>query len=149
MANLSELVVESEVFSLLSKECEKIFDIRKRLPDFVFAHSFAKYAAIEYAHLYKEEFGKFLFRLSRIFQDDFVNYMALDPDSVDYYYRNYAFFGLASFKPSSLSERYVPVMFREGNVHKLLAGGNVGVFWGPSLRWGISADRISWTLACS
>jgi hypothetical protein len=30
---------------------------------------------------------------------------------------------------------------------KLLAGANIGCFWGSSLKWGIFCDRISWELA--
>jgi hypothetical protein len=64
------LVVDEEVFSALSAECEKIIDTRKRLPDFVFRRPFARYFAIKYAHIYKKEFGAFLFTLSNIFGDE-------------------------------------------------------------------------------
>ena len=30
---------------------------------------------------------------------------------------------------------------------RILAGANLGVFWGSSLKWGVFADRISWELA--
>ena len=143
-----ELIVDREAFSVLSGECEKIINTRKRLPEFVFQRPFAKYFAIEHAHIFKKEFGLFLFRLSNIFQDESVNYMTLDPDPVDYYYQRFSFFGLASLTPSSLVEKYVPVMSREGNVDSFRArGGDVGVFWGSSLKWGIFCDRISWEIA--
>jgi hypothetical protein len=38
------------------------------------------------------------------------------------------------------------VLSRDQNVSQLLAGVNVGAFWGSSLRWAISCDRISWEL---
>src|ERR1039457_4085592 len=102
------LVVDEDVFSVLSTECGKIIDTRKRLPDFVFRRSFARYFAIEYGHIYKKEFGAFLFSLSNIFGDESVNYMTLDPSPEDSGYRQRSYFGLASFEPSSLVERYVP-----------------------------------------
>ena len=143
-----ELVVDREVFSVLRGECEKIVNTRNRLPDVVFQRSFAKYCAIEHAHIFTKEFGSFLFKLSNIFEDQSVNYMTLEPDPVDYYYRHYSFFGLASIKPSSSVERYVPVMSREGNVDSFRSrGGDVGAFWGSSLNWGIFCDRISWEIA--
>jgi hypothetical protein len=90
----------------------------------------------------------YLFKISNIFEDQSVNYITLDPDPVDYYFRRCSFFGLAAFKPSSLEERYVPVMSREGTVDSFRArGGDVGAFWGSSLKWGIFCDRISWELA--
>jgi hypothetical protein len=73
------LVVDEDVFSALNAECEKIIDTRKRLPDFVFRRSFARYFAIEYCHIFTEQFAAFLFQLSNIFGDELVNYMTLDP----------------------------------------------------------------------
>jgi len=148
MMNPSELVIDRDAFSVLSGECEKLIDTRKRLPDFVFRRSFAKYFAIEHAHIFKKEFGSFLFQMANIFEDESVNYMTLDPHPLDYYYRRCSFFGLASFKPSSLVGRYVPVMARGGNVDSFRSrGGDVGAFWGSSLKWVISCDRISWEMA--
>jgi hypothetical protein len=144
----NELIIDKEVFSVLSDECEKIINTRKRLPDFVFQRSFARYFAIEHSHIGRKEFGLFLLKMSDIFEDEFVNYMTIVPHPVDYYYRHFSFFGLASFKPSSLRERYIPVMTRDGNVDSFFhRGGDVGAFWGSSLKWGISCDRISWEMA--
>ena len=140
------LVVDEDVFSVLSTECGKIIDTRKRLPDFVFRRSFARYFAIEYGHIYKKEFGAFLFSLSNIFGDQSVNYMTLDPSPEDSGYRQRSYFGLASFEPSSLVERYVPALFREQKDFKILVGVNVGAFWGSSLKWGIFCDRKSWEM---
>ena len=138
-----ELVTDTEVFSALSTECEKIIDTRKRLPDFVFRRSFANYVPIEYSYIQREGFAAFLSKLSGIFQDESVNYMAVDPSAVEYHDRyNCSFFGLATFKPSNLPERYVPALRP-----RLLAGVNIGVFWGSSLEWAIFCDRISWELA--
>ena len=146
--NPSELVVDKEAFSALSGECEKVINTRKRLPDFVFRRSFAKYFAIEHSHVFNKEFGSFLFKISNIFGDESVNYMTLDPHPVDYYYRHCSFFGLASIKPPSLVDRYVLIMSRGGEVDSFRSrGGDVGVFWGSSLKWGIFCDRISWEIA--
>lgn len=148
ITNPFELIVDKGVFSVLSGECEKIINTRKRLPDFVFRHPFAKYFAIEHAHIFRKDFGSFLFKISSIFEDQSVNYMTIEPDPVDYYFRHCSFFGLASFRPSTLEERYLPVMSREGNADSFRArGGDVGAFWGSSLKWGIFCDRISWELA--
>ncbi len=39
-------------------------------------------------------------------------------------------------------------MSRGGNVDSFLKrGGDIGAFWGSSLKWGIFCDRISWELA--
>jgi hypothetical protein len=74
--------------------------------------------------------------------------MTINPAAVDYRDRfNCAFFGLASFEPSRLVERYVPAISVDRKRPWLLAGVNVGVFWGSSLEWAISCDRISWELA--
>jgi hypothetical protein len=142
--NPTELIVDKQVFSVLRGECERIINTRKRLPDFVFRRLFAQYFAVEHAHTYRKEFGSFLFKMSKIFEDESVNYMTVD----DYYYRNFSFFGLASFRLSSLEDRYLPVMSREGNIDSFRArGGDVGAFWGSSLKWGIFCDRISWETA--
>lgn len=147
MMNDGELITNRKAFSFLSRECEKIIDTSKRLPEFVFRRSFNKYFVIEYAHIYKKEFAAFLSQMSTVHKDEFVNYMSLDPHPVDYYYEHSSVFGLASFRSPSLSERYLPVLYREQGVSKLLAGVNVGVFWGSSLKWGIFCDRISWEMA--
>jgi hypothetical protein len=143
-----ELVTDREVFSALSAECEKIVDSQKRFPDFVFRRPFATYVPIDYAYIYSQEFAAFLLKMADRFEDESVHYMTLDPAAVDYRDRfNCSFFGLASFKPSSLMERYVPAISVSRNRPWLLAGVNVGVFWGSSLEWAISCDRISWELA--
>ncbi len=145
--NPPELIADREVLSALSAECEKVMDTRKHLPDFVFQRPFGKYFAIEYAHICTKEFGEFLFKLSKISREEFVNYMTLDPAAVDYHDKdNCPFYGLASFKPSSLVERYVPAIHRDRNASGLVAGVNVGAFWGSSLEWAICCDRISWEL---
>jgi hypothetical protein len=140
----NELVVDETVFSALRRECEKLIDTRKRLPDFVFQRSFDRYFAIEHAHIYRKEFGSFLSKLSTIFKDQTVNYMLIDPAPADRFPRD-SFFGLASFQPESLIERYVPVMSVRSIV-SLAVLGNVGAFWGSSLGWAISCDRISWEM---
>jgi hypothetical protein len=91
LTNPPELIVNKEAFSLLSGECQKTIDTRKRLPDFVFQHPFAKYFAIEHAHIFKKDFGSFLFKISNIFEDQSVNYMTIEPDPVDYYFRHHSF----------------------------------------------------------
>jgi hypothetical protein len=144
--NATGLVTDKVTLSFLNRECEKIIDTQKRLPDFVFRRSFSEYCAIEYGHIYRREFGAFLLKLSDVFGDEFVNYMALDPDPRSYR-GQFSYFGAASFKPSDLLERYVAVLSRDDNVPQILAGVNVGAFWGSSLKWAISCDRISWEIA--
>jgi hypothetical protein len=143
----AELVVDEQAFLALARECQEIFDIRKRLPDFVFRRSWARYYAIEHVHIH--DFGAFLFNLSNAFHDEAVHYMTLEPDPVEYYHRYCSFFGAATFRPSDLPERYRPVMFiGDGSASTFLVrGGDVGVFWGSSLKWGIFCDRISWEMA--
>ena len=142
-----ELICSEEAFRQLRTECGKIICIDKRLPSFVFTQSFDKYFAIEYNYIFKRNFGEFLFNISNITKDESINYMILDPDPTHYHDRWSSAFGLVSFKPEGLKERYVPVMAREQKTPKLLVSVNVGVFWGSSLKWGIFCDRISWELA--
>jgi len=148
MKNLPELVTDRNAFLDLRRECETIIDTQKRLPEFVFRRPFAKYFAIEHFAIQRKEFILFLSRLANSSKDELVNYMTLKPDPVSYYFQHYDFYGLASFRPSTLAERYLPVMSRDGHVDSFRArGGDVGVFWGSSLKWGIFCDRISWELA--
>lgn len=148
MTNLPELITDSDAFLGLRGQCESIIDTQKRLPEFVFRRSFAKYFAIEYGEIYRKEFILFLSRIASLSNDESVNYMTLEPDPVGYYFQHYDFYGLALFRPSTLTERYLPVMSRDGHVDSFRArGGDVGVFWGSSLKWGIFCDRISWELA--
>jgi hypothetical protein len=147
----AELVADRQVFSLLRGECEKIIDTQRRLPDFVFRRPFAKYFAIEYAHIYGggaygEQFVSFLSMLSHTFHDDSVNYMVIDPEPGDTYYEQTSSFGVVSFKPASLAGRYPLVMNPTKGISRILAGANLGALWGSSLKWGIFADRISWEL---
>jgi hypothetical protein len=143
----SELVVEKAAFVLLSEECEEIINTRKRLPDFVFRKSFPHYFVIEYVHIAGQSFGDFLSEMSDIFKDESVNYMAIDPPAGQDFYGNFFFFGLISFAASDLRERYAAVMHPVRGASTILAGTNIGVFWGSSLKWGIFCDRISWEIA--
>ncbi len=144
--NTNEIVVERDTFSILSRECAGIIDMQKRLPDFVFKRSFAKYFVIGYHYIYKKEFGSFLFKAASYFGDELVNYITIEPHPVDGYYPRNSFFGLASFKPADLTDRYVSTMYCVRNGPMFLAGVDIGAFWGSSLKWGIFCDRISWEL---
>ena len=73
--------------------------------------------------------------------------MTLDPSPEDDGYRQRSYFGLASFDPSAVNEEYVDTLSPTENGSRILAGVNVGVFWGASLKWAICCDRISWELA--
>lgn len=150
MINFPELVCDRDIFDIRRRECESIIDTQSRLPDFVFRRAFDSYFVIEHTLLHWKEFGDFLYKLSSLYGDALVNYMTVDPDPVDYYYREFSFFGLASFQPSTLTERYNPVMSLGGDaesVESFLAGGDIGVFWGSSQKWGIFCDRVSWEIA--
>jgi hypothetical protein len=137
-----ELVSAPEESLRLRAQCEEIIDTGKRLPDFVFRRPFTNYYAVEYAHLYKGKFGQLLHELSRPFGDDSLSYMMLDPEPWEG-----VFFGLVSFTLATLTERYSQVMSPTQSDTHILAGANLGVFWGSSLRWAVFADRISWELA--
>jgi hypothetical protein len=140
--NATELIADQKVCSALTVQCEEIFDTGRHLPEFVFRRPFARYFAVEYAHIYSLKFGVLLSEMSSIFADESVNYRMLDPQPWDG-----TLFGLISFTPAILTDRYVEVMNpTKGSTH-ILAGANLGVFWGSSLEWGIFADRISWELA--
>jgi hypothetical protein len=51
---------------------------------------------------------------------------------------------LVRFRASTLAERYVAELNPKVGSSKLLAGANIGLFWGSSLQWGVIGDRISW-----
>lgn len=141
-----EVISNKESFLALRSQCEELFDTKKRLPDFVFRHKFPQYCAIEYRHVYGKVFGELLSSISCTHGDESINYMTLDPEPDSYYHQS-SFYGLTSFRPSEVVERYVPILHPTQGASHLLAGANVGVFWGSSLKWGIACDRISWELA--
>jgi hypothetical protein len=147
-----ELISDKSKFAFLRGECEKLIDVRKRLPEFVFKRSFARYFVIEHGVIHFKQFPGFLRRMAAAFGDDTVSYMSLNPDPVDYYHAHFSLYGLACFTPSSLDERYGPVMGRRaGGIMQVdsfqARGGDVGAFWGSSLKWAIATDRISWEIA--
>ena len=144
---IPELITDPKTFRDLRAECEKVIDTGKRLPDFVFRRKFDRHYAFEHAYVCRREFGAFLARLAAVCNDASVSYMTVVPDAEDVDYIGLGSFGLASFEPATLCERYVKVMKRNGSVNSFCArGGDVGVFWGSSLTWAICCDRISWEL---
>jgi len=145
-ASPQEMVRDTERYRLLTSEARQLVDVAKRLPDFVFRRTFARYYAIAYAYLYREEFGNLLSGLANACHDETVNYITLDP-TPEYFYHETSFYGVISFSPSDVAERYVLVMHPTRGADKILAGSNVGMFWGSSLKWSIAGDRISWELA--
>lgn len=145
--NYSELITDSNVFSVLCDECDFIFDTSKRLPERVFRNNFAECYAFEHGMIMHKDFAIFLTVIAHRFGDRVVNYMTIAPDPVNYYFKNCAFYGAASFEPSTLIDNYLKVMARDGEADSFRArGGDVAVMWGSSLRWGIFCDRISWEL---
>lgn len=144
----NELVTDRNTFSALSEECNTVFDTSRRLPEFVFRRAFDRYFAVEYNHVYGEQFALLLSELSALFKDDSIHYMLLDPEPGDDYFRLTSYFGAVSFTPaSSVVERYASIMSIKGNDPRVLISANVGVFWGSSRKWGVHCDRISWETA--
>lgn len=142
-----ELISQREFYESLRRGCDEIFDASARLPEKVFRAPFEQYVFFEHAHIYGHDFGEFLFAIASQVGDACVNYMSVEPDPVYYYFDLVGFYGLASFHVDRLKERYIRVMRRGGEADSFLArGGDVGVFWGSSLKWGLHCDRISWEL---
>jgi len=142
-----ELITDDNTFSALRVECGEVFDIDKRLPHQVFRQNWAIYHVFDHGQILRKDFSTFLTNVAHSFEDRAVNYMTLDPDPVQYYRRNFGFYGLASFEASTLMANYIKVMYRDGNVDSFRArGGDLGVLWGSSRKWGIFCDRVSWEL---
>jgi hypothetical protein len=143
----SELVTRDDQFLTLRTACDAIFDTSKRLPQQVFRKAFANLYGFEHGVVMSKGFAAFLTQIAKRFGDSAVSYITLDPDPVEYYHKRMGFYGLASFPSSSLKERYLEVMSRDGQADSFRArGGDVGVMWGSSLEWGIFCDRFSWEL---
>lgn len=143
----SELITDECIFSSLRNECNKIFDTSLRLPKHVFRHKFDKYYVFPYSLILGKDFATVLANISDIYIDAAVNYMTIAPHPVDYFYKNCGFYGLATFAPEKLTDRYAKVMSRDGAADSFqVRGGDICVFWGTSQKWGIYCDRISWEL---
>jgi hypothetical protein len=141
-----ELVADSRTFVALDAQSRSIFDLEKRLPAQVFQKAIGKYYAFEYALIFRNDFATLLSSIADQFKDKTIHYMTLEPGP-EYYYNHYGFFGLASFSPVDLQTRYVKTMTRNGAADSFqVRGGDICVFWGSSLAWGIFCDRISWEL---
>jgi hypothetical protein len=143
----SELITDGSMFLALRDECTNVFDINRRLPQYVFQQRLAHLYAFEHGFVMRRDFAVFLADIARRFEDRAVNYMTLVPDPIDYYYKCCGFYGLASFELPTLVDNYIKVMSKDGSVNSFSArGGDVGVIWGSSLQWGIFCDRKSWEL---
>jgi hypothetical protein len=128
--NYSELIADTNLFSALRHACGLVFNTSKRLPERVFCQQFVEYYAFEHGMIMRASFAAFLTNIACRFGDKAVNYMTLDPDPVEFYYRNCGFFGVASFQPSTLIENYIKVMSRDGKADSFrTTGGDVGVIW--------------------
>ncbi len=142
-----ELVADIREFSALRSECDSIFQTNKRLPEVVFRQPIDSLYAFAYDYIKMKDSATFLSDVAREFGDRVVNYMTVSPDPVEHYFKKCGFYGVASFDALTLSDNYWKVMTRDGNVDSFLfRGGDVGVMWGSSLKWGMFCDRISWEL---
>jgi hypothetical protein len=142
-----ELITDEHSFRILREQYSALFQADRRLPGQAFRRDFSNYYAFEYAHIMRREFASFLVDLAKEVREKEVNYMTIEPHAVDYYHRHCGFFGLASFSVDAIVDNYIDVMYRGGNADSFRArGGDVGVFWGESLKWGIFCDRKSWEL---
>lgn len=142
-----ELITDDRTFLALREQCDTVFRTDRRLPEKVFRHDFSSYCAFEHGQILRREFAAFLTTLAKISDDTNVNYMTIEPDPVEYYRKHCGFYGLSSFDPATLMDNYIKVMYRDGHVDSFRArGGDVGVLWGASLKWGIFCDRRCWEL---
>jgi hypothetical protein len=141
----AEIVADPATFRRLHAECGQIIDNQKLLPDFVFRKPLARYFALEY-YVAHGELGGLLSEVAATCGDERVNYITIDPHPVDCYYKRNSWFGLVSFDPSTIVDRYAYVLGGGAGHFHLLAGVNYGAFWGSSLKWAIAADRFRWEL---
>ena len=87
-----ELIADRTAFGLLRKQSGMVFDFIQRLPGNVFSAPFNHHYAFSHAQLFRRTFPKILTDLSYFFADSAVNYMTLNPDPVEYYFKRFGFF---------------------------------------------------------
>ena len=140
-----ELITDEATFRALREQCAALFYTDRRLPERVFRRGFSSYCVFEHAQIMRKEFADVLASLAKKSGDKEVNYMTIEPDPVDYYKKHCGFYGLASFSAETVRDTYIKVMYLDGSVESFRArGGDVGVFWGESMRWAAFCDRKSW-----
>lgn len=144
-----ELITDSKLFEAVFNDCGAVFDIARRLPDFVFKKNLIYYSFPEIV-THNAGFPATLYKLGSEFHDEFVNYISLEPDPQAYYRDKVGFFGGARFTLDMIQdeEHFAEVMSRGGEADSFFnRGGDVGAYFGSSKAWGIFVDRRSWDLA--
>jgi hypothetical protein len=119
-----------------------VFDRGRRLPEIVFSRKMKNFCFFEFNSMITPEFMSTLRKITEHFRDDRVFVTVLDPDPVEYFFREFGHCGAFQMSSKSTNDEYFDVLAHEppespadallynSNIITWTASGNKWAMWG-------------------
>lgn len=118
--------------------------LNQRLPALVFRPGYNQFRFLEFDQTLSEHFWSVLQNLARSSQDQHINLVVLEPDPVNYFFKNFKRYGALRFQANSGSTQYVDALEAgpaDSPADSLLYNSEVIAWFPDSCRWLIWGER--------
>lgn len=85
-------IQNKEEFSRILNSIQKVFKLDSSLPENIFTDQFTNFKFNEFEWLMDDEFWEFTQKLNGITGDNSITISVIDPDPIEYHYKNFKFF---------------------------------------------------------
>jgi len=142
---ISDLFIRNKLdFNEILIDTKEIFKLNSNLPENVFLTQFSNFKFNEFEWLMYDEFWDFMKILSDITGDDSVIISVIDPDPIEYHYKQFNFFNTVRIPKEFSVEEYRDVLnfhLPDSEADAIINNSNVISIFSNSKKWAIWADR--------
>lgn len=142
---ISDLFIRNKLdFSEILIDVKEIFELNNSLPKNVFLSQFSHFKFNEFEWLTYDEFWEFIKTLSNITGDNSVIVSVINPDPIEYHYKQFNFFNTVTIPKNFSVEEYRNVLnfhLPDSEADAIINNSNVVSIFSNSKKWAIWADR--------
>lgn len=131
-------------FNESKKKINEAFNTEKKLPEQVFRQSFKNFKFEEFDWAMDLEFWNTLKKLALQTKDDFVLVAVLDPNPIEYFYKEFKYYNWIRLPIDLSVDEYYEILEygpEESPADAILYNSYTVVWLSPSMRWAIWAER--------
>lgn len=122
----------------------KMFNCEQRLPNQVYKVPFKRKVVIDFDDVMSPDFWIQLEKLIDLSNDSFVMMGVLDPDPVEYYYSEFAYYNWCILQKGTTSDEYWNILEQgpaESPADAILFNSEVVMWLSSSMKWAIWGER--------
>lgn len=141
---MSKIIDDTNQFEKALRLVSNVFNSEERLPNQVFKLPFQNTVIIDFDHAMSSYFWNELEKLTDICEDSFVIMAVLEPDPVNYYYKEFSKYNWCLFQKGTTVDEYWKTL-KESPVDSpadAIVSNSEVVLWLPSsMKWAVWGER--------